>query len=165
MFKNFIPDYRFKKIINIPSEIFRGAELIILDLDNTLVASGTLETTKEVIDWVANIKKNYHCIIFSNSFDFYRRAPKIATLFDCELFLSRSKKPFRGLFLKMKEKYQIGNSEVFVIGDHLFTDILFGNSNGAVTILVDRLTAKESIFIKPIRVLENLINSNKKYYD
>ena len=157
LFKNLIPDYRFKKITDIKPELFKGAQLIVLDLDNTLVVSGTLQTKKEVIEWLANIKKNYHCVIFSNSFDFYQRAPKIAELFNCEIFLSKSKKPFKKLFLQLKAKYHFDNEKVFVVGDHIFTDILFGNSNNTKTILVDRLTSKESIFIKPVRVLENFI--------
>lgn len=157
LFKNLIPDYQFKKITDIKPELFTGAQLIILDLDNTLVVSGTLQTKPEIIDWVADVKKKYHCIIFSNSFDFYERAPGVARIFDCELFLSKSKKPFRKLFLQLKAKYQFDNDKVFVVGDHIFTDILFGDLNSARTILVDRLSPKESIFVKPVRALENLI--------
>ena len=163
LFKNFIPDYRFRKISDIPLLLFEGAELIVLDLDNTIVASGTLETTQEVIDWIKDINQKYHCIIFSNSFDYYQRAPKVQTLFNCELFLSKSKKPFRTLFLQIKTKYQFENSKVFVIGDHIVTDVLFGKTNGTKTILVDRLTTKEYFLMKWLRILENFITYNKKY--
>src|SRR5258706_16158303 len=99
LLKNFNPDYRFKKITDINPEFFNGAQLIIFDLDNTLVFPSTTDTKKEVINWLSDIKKKYHCIIFSNSFSFFKRAKKISEIFNCELFLSKSKKPFKKLFL------------------------------------------------------------------
>src|SRR6266478_214881 len=93
-FKNIIPDYRFKKITNMGLDFFAGTRLIVLDLDSTLVFSGTSETKQEVIDWLTAIKKGYHCVIFSNSFSFFTRAPEVSKIFNCEIFLSKSKKPF-----------------------------------------------------------------------
>ncbi len=164
--KNLIPNYRFKKITDINPEFFNGAELIIVDLDNTLVFPGTVDTKKEIIDWLSNIKKKYHCIIFSNSFSFFKRAERLSEIFNCELFLSKNKKPFKKLFYQMQKKYNFDAERVFVVGDRIFTDVLFGNTNNAKTVLIDPLTGKENIFIKTTRVLEYLtvfISKNFNY--
>lgn len=163
LFNNLTPDYRFKKITDITPEFFRGAELIILDLDNTLVFLDTTKTKQEIVDWLTVIKKQYHCVIFSNSFSFFKRAPEISKLFDCELFLSKSKKPFKNLFWQMQKKYHVDNDKIFVVGDRLFTDVLFGKRNGVKTILIDPLNSKENIIIALVRKLENLILKNKTY--
>ncbi len=157
LFKNLIPNYRFKKITDIALDFFTGAQLIILDLDNTLVFPGTTETKKEIIDWLSLIKKKYHCIIFSNSFTFFKRAEKLSEIFNCELFLSNDKKPFRKLFYQMQKKYHFDSEKVFVVGDIIFTDVLFGNTNNTKTVLTDPLTRSENIFMKAMRVLEYFI--------
>src|SRR5438552_2239335 len=111
LFKNLIPDYRFKKITDINPEVFKDSQLIIFDLDNTLVFAETLNTKKEIIDWLSIIKKEYHCIIFSNSFSFFKRAPELSKTFNCEIFLSKNKKPFKRLFKEIKNKYNFDESK------------------------------------------------------
>ena len=155
--KKFTPQHRFKKITDIPLDFFRGAELIVLDLDNTLVFSNTIISTPEIIAWVTSLAKQYRCTIFSNSFNFFKRAPKISKLFGIEIFLNKHKKPFQRLFYQMQQKHQFDPQKVFVVGDRIFTDVLFGNSNGAVTVLVGPLNTRENIFIKTSRIAENII--------
>ncbi len=157
LFKNFIPTYRFKKITDIKPELFEGAQLVIFDLDSTLVLAETYTTTPEILSWLSEIKKRYHCIIFSNSFNYYHRAPKIAQIFGLETFLSKTKKPFGKLFLQMKETYGFENDKVFVLGDRVFTDILFGNRHGAKTVLIDSLGGHENFIIYGTRFFEWLI--------
>ncbi len=145
-FNNLIPDYRFKNITDIPLDFFEGSELIIFDLDSTLVVSGTVSTTQEIIARVHEINKKYRCIIFSNSFSFAHRGPKIIDIFHVDLFKSWHKKPFKVLFLQMKDKYHIvENDKVYVVGDMRTTDILFGNLNNAKTVLVAPLKARKNI--------------------
>ena len=160
-FRNFIPDYKFKKIIDIGSDFFSGAQLIIFDVDNTLVFSegpeGYPETKKEVLDWFNRVNSRYKCICLSNNRTIFKREKQISELLNCDVFLSRHKKPFKKLFEEIKTKYNLEGGKVFVVGDRIFTDILFGNLNGAVTVLVKPLSKKENIFIKIIRILENSV--------
>lgn len=157
MLKKFIPNYRFKKITGINPGLFYGAQLIIFDLDNTLVFSETTNTTKEIASWFSEFKNAFLCVVVSNSRSFARRAEKVEQLFSCDAFLSKHKKPYNKLFKEIKNKYRLKSGKIFVIGDRLFTDVLFGNFNGATTILVDPLSEKESFFIKIIRVIEKLV--------
>ena len=51
-------------------------------------------------------------------------------------------------------KYNYLKSEVCIIGDQLFTDILGGNRVGITTCLVDPLTKDDFILTKIFRALE-----------
>jgi HAD superfamily phosphatase (TIGR01668 family) len=154
LIKNLLPDYRFKRIIDISPDFFIKAELIIFDVDNTLVFSGTIKSTNEVIEWFAQIKNKYHCICISNNGTIFNRAKDIANLLGCEIFLSKHKKPFKKLWKEVKVKYNIDKANVFVVGDRMFTDILFGNLNGLTTILVNPLSSREHILIRIVRKIE-----------
>lgn len=152
--KLFLPDYKFKKITDINPDIFLGSDLIIFDIDNTLVLSETCESGKDIIKWLDNIKRKYHCILVSNSRTKEKRRGKIENLLGCEIFPSKKRKPSQKLFHEIKEKYNIQNKKIIIVGDRLFTDILFGNLGGAKTILIEPISYKEQILVKIIRILE-----------
>ena len=153
--KNFLPDFYFPKITDIKADFFSGSRLILLDVDNTLVFSETTETKKEIIGWFYGINNIYKCNLISNSKTIKKRSGAISKLLDCQIFLSPYKKPFKKLFLDLEKKYNFGNGKVFVVGDRIFTDILFGNLNGATTVLVVPLGGKENMLIKIVRKIEN----------
>lgn len=154
--KIFLPDYEFVKVTKISQDFFAGAELLIFDIDNTLFFSETTEIEKEIFDWFRQIIKKYNCLAVSNSSTIVKRNQKISELLGCEVFLSRHKKPSNALFQEIKKKYNFENNKVFLVGDRVFTDILFGNLNGIKTVLVKPLGKNEDIFIKIIRVIEAL---------
>ena len=163
MIKYFLPKFNFSKITDIDQHFFMGAELIIFDIDNTLIFPETTKTKQEIVDWFSQIKNRYNCICLSNSRTIFKRHKKISEVLGCKIFLSKHKKPFSKLFKEIKNQYGLKDIKVFVVGDRIFTDILFGNLNGAITILVKPLTEKENFFIKIIRHVEKfllfLINS------
>jgi len=163
-FKIFFPDYKFSKLTDIGADFFSNSHLVIFDVDNTLVFSETTETKKEIIDWFYKINNKYKCVCLSNSPSITKRKEKIRVLLGCEVFVSKHKKPFKNLFEEIKQKYNFENSKVFVVGDRIFTDILFGNLSGAVTVLVDPLSSKENIIIKAERRLEKLMLLVLKYF-
>ena len=53
------------------------------------------------------------------------------------------------------KQYHYKKTEVCIIGDQLFTDILGGNKAGIITCLVDPLSTKDFIFTKIFRTLEH----------
>ena len=154
LFLKIIPDCRFKKLIDIDINIFLNKGLLIFDVDNTLVFSGTTKTNEEIINWFKKINEDYKCICLSNSRTIKKRKDKISKLLGCEIFLSKFKKPSKKLFKSIEEIYNVNAREVVIVGDRILTDILFGNLNGASTILVDPINNKESILIKIIRKIE-----------
>ena len=152
----FLPDYKFKRITDINPNVFLGSDLVILDIDNTLVFTETCESTKDIIEWLDNIKEDYHCILVSNSRTRWQRRGKIENLFGCEVFLSKRRKPSQKLFHEIEEKYLIQGKKITMVGDRLFTDVLFGNLGGARTVLTEPFSPKEQISVRMIRVLEKL---------
>jgi HAD superfamily phosphatase (TIGR01668 family) len=161
MIKNLLPDYRFSKVTEISQDFFIGAKLIIFDVDNTLFFSETIKIEKEIIDWFLLIHQKYNCVCLSNSYTRIERKEKISELLGCEVFLSRRKKPSRKLFEEIRKKFKLNdNDKIFVVGDRVLTDILFGNRIGAITVLVKPLSRKAEIFIiKIIRIFEDLLLS------
>ena len=163
--KNLLPDYEFSKATEISQVFFTGADLVIFDVDNTLFFSETAETKKEIIDWFLQINQKYNCIFLSNSPTIAERKEKISELLKCEVFLSRRKKPSKKLFEEIKKRFKLNNSDkIFVVGDRVLTDVLFGNINGAVTVLVGPLNNKEKFFIRIERILENFMLLIMKFF-
>ncbi|MDP2741679.1 MAG: HAD hydrolase-like protein, partial [bacterium] len=95
------------------------------------------------------------------------RKEKISELLGCEVSLSRRKKPSKKLFEEIRKKFKLNNNDkVFVVGDRLLTDILFGNRNNATTVLVEPLSRKKELFIiKIIRIFENLMLLFLKFFN
>jgi len=165
--KNLLPDYEFAKITKISQDFFTGAKLIIFDVDNTLFFSETTIIEKEIIDWFLSINQKYNCVLLSNSPTIAKRKEKISELLGREVFLSRRKKPSKILFEEIRKKFKLNNSDkVFVVGDRITTDVLFGNRNNAITVLVEPLSKKEELFIiKIIRTFENFVFLFLKFFN
>ena len=74
-------------------------------------------------------------------------------------FLSRHHpvKPRRRAFRKALEELKLSVSDVAVLGDQIFTDVLGGNRMGLYTILVTPISDKEFIWTKLMRQFERLI--------
>lgn len=163
MIKKFFPDYKFKNIASIDPGVFLGADLIIFDIDNALFFPETTDIPKETLDWFLRIKDKYQCICLSNSNTIRRRQQEIEKILGCKVFLGKRKKPSKKLFFEIKEKFPEAKN-IIMIGDRVFPDILFGNSNGMKTILVDIISEKEKPLIKISRFLENIFISILKLF-
>jgi len=156
LMQSLTPNYEFDDVTKIDEKIFFNKELIIFDIDNTLFYPETTEIKDNIKEWFLKINKKYRCICFSNSFTIEKRSKEIIQKLDCELFLSRHKKPSKKLFNEILEKYNVVADKIIIIGDLRITDIFFGNRCGAITILVKPF-GKESRKIRFFRFLENLI--------
>lgn len=154
--KNLTPDYEFEDVTKIDEKIFENTELIIFDIDNTLVYAETTDIREDIIKWFKKINKKYKCVCFSNSHTISRRKEDIVKKLGCELYFSHNKKPSKHLFVDITEKYNAQPEKVIVIGDFRFTDVLFGKINGAKAILVKPIGTDKSIKVKILRKLENL---------
>ena len=64
---------------------------------------------------------------------------------DCS---ASSKKPFKGKFIKIISMFKFDLSEVAIIGDQLFTDVLGGNKVGIKTVLVNPMSLDDAIGTK-----------------
>ena len=155
---NLLPDYFFNSLGNVGADLFSNIDLVVFDLDNTLVFPETCVSTKEIIRFLGEITRKNQCIILSNSKTASKRKNEIEKLFKCELFLSDNKKPFPSLFKEIDSKYDLKNKNFLVIGDRILTDILFGNMNGAATILIKPIAREKDIIGITKRIFENSLS-------
>ena len=154
---NFVPDIYQKSIYHIDYEKLRdnGIKCLLLDLDNTCVPYEDKEPNKKLIELVETLKDmDFKLIIFSNATK-KRIAPfKRILNIDC---LARAGKPSKKSFLKVLKLFNYKLSDVAIIGDQLYKDILGGNRAGIKTILVNPMSNKDMILTMLIfRKLEKI---------
>ena len=154
---NFIPDIYQKSIYHIDYEklLDDGIKCILFDLDNTCVPYKDKVPNKRLIDLFEMLKDmDFKIIIFSNATK-KRITPFKRTLnVDC---LARAGKPRKKSFLKVLKLFNYNLSDVAIIGDQLYKDILGGNSVGIKTILVNPMSKDDMIITKLVfRPLEEI---------
>ena len=154
---NFVPDMYQKSIyhINYENLLDNGIKCLLFDLDNTCIPYKDKEPNKKLVDLFEDLKDmGFKVIIFSNATK-KRIAPfKKVLNVDC---LARAKKPDKRNFLKVLKLFKYKLSDVAIIGDQLYKDILGGNKVGIMTILVNPMSKDDMFFTKLIfRRLEKI---------
>ena len=149
-----IPDMYQKSIYSINYEKLYdcGIRCLLFDLDNTCVPYVEKVPSKKLIDLFDYLKDyGFKVILFSNASKKRLEVFKNTLVVDCSY---SSKKPSKRKFLKVLKMYNFDLSEVAIIGDQLFTDILGGNRVGIKTILVNPISKKDMPLTYLFRILE-----------
>ena len=110
-------------------------EGLILDVDETLVPFKQKETSEELQQWIARIRKTTPIWLVSNNIS-HSRIGNIAQSIDLP-FISAAKKPSRRRLREAAKAMNLPVDKVAMVGDRLFTDVLAGNRLGMFTILVE----------------------------
>lgn len=167
-----IPDAYYKTIydINYDNLSKRGYKYIFLDVDNTLIPYKENNASKELIQLINRLKKDFEVFIFSNG-----HSDRVLKLQE-ELGIGgyyMCMKPLKKNYIKVIKKYD--KDKCIFVGDQFMTDVLGARRNNMKVILVDPIDKSyEPITTKFWRVLEkNKIKKlNKKglfnifnYYD
>ena len=147
----------YQDVTCIDPVLFTGKKLVLLDIDNTLFLPETTEIRKEILAWFHEIQKKFCCVCVSNSASIAQRRGAIVDILGCDVFISRYKKPSRKLFQEMLKAYHVSARDVIVIGDFLFTDVMFARRNGAVAVLVRPLARDASWKVRMLRGPESLL--------
>ena len=151
---NYVPDMYQKSIYHINYEKLKedGIKCLLFDLDNTCVPFKDKEPNKKLIDLFERLKDmDFKVIIFSNATKKRITPFKNGLNVDCS---ARSKKPNTNKLMKVIKMFGYDLSEVVLIGDQLFTDILCGNRAGIKTVLVNPMSKDDLIFTKFFRYFE-----------
>lgn len=157
--KIFTPTYRAKKLTELDQNFFEQFDLIFIDLDNTICIPETLEIPLEISNFIKNLTQTKLLVCPSNSTTSAKRLAIIKKDLNIQTTDSKKKKPFLGLINLLKKQFDLNNKKILVIGDRLFTDIVFGNRAGWQTLLVEPLSDKEYWWIKIVRKIENQITN------
>lgn len=151
---NFIPDIYQKSIYHIDYDklIDEGIKCILMDLDNTCVPYKDKEPNKKLIELFETLKDmDFKLIIFSNAPK--KRIAPFKKILNVDA-LARAGKPNKKNFLKILKLFNYNLSDVVIIGDQLYKDILGGNRVGIKTILVNPMS-KDDMFLTKL-IFRNL---------
>lgn len=158
----FTPDLCLSKVHQLDATLLSqyGIKGIILDVDNTLTAHDSQEVEQLVLDWIAEMKQaGIKLLIASNNSD--DRIKPFATKIALD-YHAMSCKPMTFAFHKAMQTFGLKASEVAVVGDQIYTDILGGNLKGMFTVLVEPYMIESGFLFRLKRKLERM--HIKKYH-
>jgi len=128
---------------------------LLLDLDDTIVASKSQDINENYKIWINDIKAaGIPMLILSNG------SPKRVNYWTQELGLagfSLVGKPFSFAFRRALKQLNCSAKETAMIGDQIFTDVLGANLAGIKSILVRPLSPGGMWHTRAIRNIEKLI--------
>lgn len=141
-----LPRRRYRSVLSITPDDLKalGAKAVALDIDNTLCPDGKFRCIKGVKPWLRSITEAGLPVTAVSNCTLPRMLPFYLTLRLPFVHLARKPKT-RGL-LKAAKKMNTDISELVMIGDGLFTDVLAANLCGAIPVRVDPLPAKTTLY-------------------
>lgn len=138
IFGNFIPDYVFPGLYDIPVEFYKKLDvrLLILDVDNTLVPDGYPRPDGRAKDLVSLLNKNgIRTVICSNNS--FERVSTFADGFDGVIpYGYKCGKPRRSSLDFILKNTDVQASHVAFVGDQILTDVIAAKKNGVIAVYV-----------------------------
>ena len=133
-----------------------GKELLLLDVDHTLVAWKTEEFSEEVISWLAKAKSmGFKMCILSNT-RHPIRLNRIAKRLEIEAIRGKFK-PNPQIYRQALESNNVKPENAIMIGDQIMTDIFGAGRAGIDSIWLNKMPGPEFFGTKINRQIEKLI--------
>lgn len=138
-----------------------GTRTIVVDIDNTLARPNSLVPLPYVERWIKEMRiRGIRIIAVSNN------SEERTSAFCRKLgipYIARARKP-----LTFRSRERILNSELdknytVVLGDQVFTDVLFARMLGTLAILVAPAVKEESLFFRFKRALERIVLKDRNW--
>lgn len=154
-----VPDIRYIDWAELRRRGFRG---VVFDKDNTLTAPYSLTLWGALASSLESCKSVFgnDIAVFSNSAGLYEydlygsKAKALEKAIGIKVLRHRVKKP-TGTAEEIEKHFGCPSSQLIMVGDRHFADIVFGNRNGFLTILTEPLTLTgEPFIVKQVRKLE-----------
>ena len=152
----FAPNYYVQsfKTLNIQKLHEMGIQLLLCDIDNTLVEHGK-EATEQAKRLFSRLKKiGYECCLISNNKK--KRVHSFNEKIGVHTVFNAHKPAKKGYFYAMELMNTRPENTIFV-GDQLFTDIFGAKRIGLKNFLVKPINEKEEIQIVLKRYLEKIV--------
>ncbi|KAF3673852.1 hypothetical protein CQW23_18214 [Capsicum baccatum] len=140
----------------------RGFEGVVFDKDNTITVPYSLSLWSPLASSIDQCKSLFgnNIAVYSNSagLDEYdpdgRKARILERAIGIKVIKHGVKKP-AGTAEEIEKQFGCESSRLIMVGDRPFTDIVYGNRNGFLTILTEPLScAEEPFIVQQVRVLE-----------
>ena len=154
------PKLYYKDIYSISYQKLKDNNIryLLLDIDNTIGDDSEKEPSYKAIRFIKELKKDFNIILITNTIP--PRAKRYAKKLEVP-FYSLAIKPLKKTYKKFLKEYNTTSDTTAAIGDQLYTDILGANKMGITSILVDKISNKETVITKINRIKENY--NIKKY--
>ncbi len=153
---NLIPrDYR-GSVLEITPEYLRQRGLggVILDIDNTLIGHNVPVPTAEVLDLLADYRKNgiQICVVSNNR---RQRVADFCERIGVEHYVWDALKPAAKGYVRAAELMGLAPERTAAVGDQIFTDVWGARRAGCYAVLLKPIhRGKEGLFIAFKRALE-----------
>ncbi len=150
------PTHKFKSVIDINIDFLENNNIkgLILDLDNTLTTHNNPKPDERILKWIENNKKHgIKMMIVSNNTN--QRVTDFAKILKLD-FVANGKKPLSFGFRKAQKIMELPFSNIAIVGDQIFTDILGANIKRVTSIFVHPIEFETGFFFKFKRAIENL---------
>ncbi|XP_041005340.1 phosphatidylglycerophosphate phosphatase 1, chloroplastic/mitochondrial isoform X1 [Juglans microcarpa x Juglans regia] len=164
-----VPDIRYIDWIELHRRGFKG---VVFDKDNTLTAPYSLKLWGPLCSSLELCKSVFgpEIAVFSNSAGLYEydidgsKARELEGVIGIKVIMHTSiccalevKKP-AGRAEEIENHFGCKSSQLIMVGDRPFTDIVYGNRNGFLTILTEPLSlAEEPFIVRQVRKLETAL--------
>ncbi|EPS69917.1 haloacid dehalogenase superfamily protein, partial [Genlisea aurea] len=154
-----VQDIRYVDWIELKNKGFEG---VIFDKDNTITAPYSLTLWPILEPSMAACKSVFgsNIGIFSNSAGLLEydpdgvKAKAVEDAIGINVIRHCEKKPV-GTADEIERHFRCESSRLIMVGDRIFTDVVYGNRNGFFTILTDPLTsAEEPLIVRQVRLVE-----------
>lgn len=161
----FKPTWMVESIYNISPEQLKkiGVEVVLTDLDNTLIAWNMPEATEETLEWIQWMREaGIQVVIISNNSG--NRVERVASILGVDFFPNAFKPTKRG-FKKIFDQLEYNRENTVMVGDQILTDIIGANNIGIESVLVkpildsDAWNTKINRFIE-LRIMKLLIKKD-----
>jgi uncharacterized protein len=134
----------------------QGIRAIIIDLDNTLVGYKHKEPVAEVAAWVRHAQElGLAVAIVSNNVRAW--VSSIAEQMGIVTYVHNALKPLPFGVIKAVKQLRVARSEVVVVGDQMFADVLAAKLLGINAILTDPIERSEHRAMWLVRALERFM--------
>ncbi|CAN1123102.1 Phosphatidylglycerophosphate phosphatase 1, chloroplastic/mitochondrial [Linum perenne] len=157
-----VPDIRHIDWVELRRRGFKG---VVFDKDNTITVPYSLSLWGPLRSSMKQCKSVFgdEIAVFSNSaglleYDYDgSKAMALERAIGIKVIRHRVKKP-AGTAEEIEKHFGCTSSQLIMVGDRPFTDIVYGNKNGFLTILTKPLsTAEEPFIVRQVRKLEMAI--------
>ena len=150
---SFLPKFIFPKITDISAEFLsdHGISLLLMDYDNTMLPYTVDEPPEELLYWIADMKRSgiTLCIV-SNSHK--QRVPNFSEKYGI-FCVTAAKKPFTKGINEALRRFKKEKTEVALVGDQIYTDVLGANLAGVTSMIVKSID-NHNIWLKLRHVFE-----------
>lgn len=137
-----------------------GAEILLLDVDNTLAADGSQEPFPGAVEWTWKIREaGFQIMILSNNFR--DRVEPFAEKFNLPC-LCLAMKPLPFGYWAALHRLKTKRKKAVVVGDQIFTDVLGAGLAGMKSILLTPEKEEDSFSFRVRRALERPIRKRLK---